>query len=352
METSYAVIPNAVARIHALLKQRRLVPKDPAYTPEKAVAAKTRYYMTPVVDRRGRTFWLKANLQADRWLSRALREEINTQRVLASHTRRHHAHFDSPSYLASGGQGSWRWLIRKFWNGEFAGNMDDVFGFTPAFLRRVSPERMAAILQDIRDITRTASQRLQPPTHGLDWYLFDYRYYLPHFFRPVLRHRLNFGLAVSDIRAITAIFRRHTTFFRRQATTFTHGDMYPTNIMLCGPKKNRVVVFDWELSHFNLPTFDAVMVYLHAWRQPAWQARFKSATMRLLGPDATHQTAWRLAMLSLATRLTAFGFIRLANIQPGRYPRRLTRVQTPIVRRLYRHTSRQLLAALRETGVS
>lgn len=340
----YKLIPNATARINSLMAELHLRPLNPKHTPAQAIKDRARFYMGPMVKRRGQIVWFKTSLQDMVWLRRGLREEMRVQKAFADYERAHRPHFDSPSWLAGGDDHhGGLWLMRKYWQDTYAGDMDTTFGLTNAFLNRVPAKAMAAVLADVRSMSGFMTKRLTLDRHRLDWYLLDFHYYRRHFFPLWLPHKLNPGWKIADVQRLEKTLRDHHTFFNRQAKTFTHGDMYPNNIMVRGGQRP-VVLFDWELSHLNLPTFDAVMIYLQAWRQPRWQQAFRDATLRLLGADEGAKTAWRLAMISLATRLTAFCFLRLTNGQPDRYPP-LPRQYRAMLQTMYKRNLAHLQAA-------
>lgn len=333
----YRTLPQAETRIQRALAALRLTPVDPAVTPSRSIKHRARYYMGPMKTLQGGTVWVKAGLQSDPHLRRALREEIRIQRLFAEYERHSHPRFDSPSYVAHhDDRRGFLWLVRRYWDGMFAGDMTDWFGFSPAFFRIVRPKTMAAIVADIGQMTKFIGGHTKLETHDAGWYLMDLHYYRREFIRPMVRHWPAPSWNSTRVEAIPEFFLRHHDFIRRHATTFTHGDMYPTNIMIRGVVRRPVVLFDWELSHLNLPTFDAVMVYLHAWRKPGWQAEFKKSFLRQLGDRPKHRLAWNIVQVSLATRLAGFCFIRLHELQPDRYPR-LPRSQRATLERLYRH---------------
>ncbi|MBI2985030.1 MAG: phosphotransferase [Candidatus Kerfeldbacteria bacterium] len=314
----YRLFPQALERIQATMERRQLRPVNPRRTPSLAARRYNRYYMAPVHDRR-HVVWFKAGLENAPGLDRSLREEISIQRVFAAYERLHQPRFDSPSFLASGGRGRWRWLLRKYWTGAFAGDMVTHFGLSPSFCRRIRPEIMAGVVRDIRAMTPFVSARITLPIHDVGWYRLDFNYYQREFWQPFLRHPLNTAWRPADVRRLESHFRRAKVFLRHRATAFTHGDLYPNNIMVQSGRR-KIVLFDWELSHRNLPTFDAVMVWLMAWQQPTWRQVFRDACLRSLGRSADTDRAWNLAQLSLTIRLAGFCFIRLAGRQPERYP--------------------------------
>ncbi len=341
----YAIIPQAPEWIEQTLAELRIRPLDPKFTPAVAQRKRARFYMTPVLDQRGRLAWFKATLQNSPGLRPGLREEIRVQKTFAEYERRGRPAFDSPSYIAShDNRRGFIWLLRKYWQGLYAGDMDHWFGLNPTFFRRVAPVAMARILGDVRKMTPLIKRRIALPTHDLGWYLLDFHFYRRNFFRPLLSSNLNPGWKLGDIDRLEELLHDHRRFLRRQAVVFSHGDFYPNNIMVRPGGSRPVVLFDWELSHLNLPTFDAVMLYLHAWRHPVWRERFKRETLDLLGQTASARLSWRLATLSLATRLAGFGFIRLTNSQPDRYPH-LPLKQRPVMTRMFRSHLDQLRRA-------
>jgi hypothetical protein len=146
---------------------------------------------------------------------------------------------------------------------------------------------------------------------------------------------------------VPELFLTHRRFIREHAVHFTHGDLYPTNIMIRAVARRPVVIFDWELAHLNLPTFDASMVYLHAWRRPVWQKSFKALVLSSLKNTPAAKLAWQITTVSLATRMAGFCYIRLHNLQPMRYPRLPARQRSELTN-LYHYYLRELRRALVE----
>jgi len=340
----YSVIPRAAGRIQETLGLLKVRPSERHYTPAVAAAKRARFYMTPVDNSRGQRAWFKASLQDAPWLRRGLRDEISIHQAFEAYERRSRPAFDTPSFIAAGNlHSSWTWLLRKYWAGTFAGDMDDRFGLSASFLRQVSPLYLAKALADVRRLGPFLRRRhLKFETHGLGWYLLDFHYYRRHFFSPLLGHRLNPGWTRDDNDKMEGLFLHHRSFLRQHATVLAHGDLYPNNILV--RPNGGVVLFDWELAHWNLPTFDVALIYLLAWRHPAWQEQFLNRSLRLIGQPRLTPIAWRLSLLSLATRLTAFCFIRLTNGQPERYPR-LTAAQRRCLWPLYKIWLRHLTTA-------
>lgn len=332
MVNTYKILPGVEKKIAHTLAALDAHPVDPAVTPAAALRVKQRFYMTPAWYR-GERVWLKASLQAAPNLRQSLTEEITTHRTLAAFEKTHRLHFSSPSHVSSQlptrGYG---WLLRKYWTGQFAGDMVECFGFRPGFLQQVPPTTMAVILSEVRSMTPAVMRRRRLEQHAHAWYRFDFEYYRRYFLRPLLRHRLNPGWTNRTVARWGAWLDDQESFLRSQATTFTHGDLYPNNIMTVTKPKLRVVLFDWELSHRNLPTFDVTMAYLHAWANPKWQQRFLTAQPWLRA--APNQRSWAISRLSLFIRQAGFAFLRLTNGQPGRYPRLAAR-HRPTIQRLW-----------------
>lgn len=339
--SAYRAINQAAKKIQQTLDTLHLAPVDPAHTPTSAIRRCQRYYMTPVRTKRGQLAWFKASLQDTRWLRQSLREEITIQKSLAQFESRHRLHFDSPSYLASlDDRRGFLWLLRKYWDGLYAGDMDDYFGLAPVFFRQVAPELMAKILHETRGMTRVVSRR-HPPVHGLGWYLFDFHYYRQHFFRHLVAATDNRSWTKDRVDRLEERLGRERGFIRRHGTVFTHGDLYPNNIMVRPSAARRVVLFDWELSHLNLPTFDPTLIYLLAWRRPDWQRRFRSSTRQLLNNDSLFDRSWEITTISLATRLAAYCYLRLNGLQPERYPKLPARYR-PTIKKMYEIFMREL----------
>ncbi len=344
----YTTVPRVLPRIDATLKTLKVQPVPETATPEAAARRQDRFYMTPVRTEAGQLAWFKASLQDSPWLRSGLREEIRVQQSFAAYESKHRPRFDSPSYIGSDDdRRGYIWLLRKYWEGSYAGDMNEYFGFSPLFMRRVSPVVFANILNDVRGMTAFMRRRIPLKKHVSGWYLLDFHYYRKHFFPQLLQHPLNPGFKRSDVDGLEELIHQHAGFFQRHATTFTHGDLYPNNIMLRPTSGRNVVLFDWELSHLNLPTFDVAMAYLHAWRRPVWQKQFYKRSLTLLGSSPTTRTAWRLAMISLATRLAGFGLLRLTNSQPERYPK-LPAAQRPAMEKLFRHHINELWKAYQQ----
>lgn len=339
---AYRLLPGIVEKIERVLAELAVRPVEASHTPAVAAKKKSRVYMTPVITARGATLWFKSSLQDWAWVRETLREEIRIHRLFAEYEKKHRPSFASPALVA--GHDDRRghvWFLRKYWDGLPAGDMNDEFGYSDQFYRRVTPAAFARALRDVRAMTPFVRRNFQPTSHQLRWYLTDWSYYRQTFWRPLLAHPLNLGWSKKDLDAAEAWLIEQRPFIARHATTFTHGDLYPNNVMLAPGLRRSLVLFDWELSHANLPTFDPMMVYLQAWRRPAWQSAFRRLVLRDLGDTPTTRRQWQIAQLSLTTRLAAFAFHRLTNSLPDRYPP-LAKKHRPLVRRLWRAMSREL----------
>lgn len=314
----YRLLPKALEHIAAIVASLGIQPIDPAHTPARAARQGTRCYMTPV-RWRNRVVWFKASLQDAPGLAHGLEDEITIQRAFADYERGRTMAFDSPSFLQAGRRGPVRWLLRRYWNGWYAGDMAEAFGFSPRFVRNIEPARMARVMADVRRMTPFMRRRLRLTKHDAGWYQLDWHFYRRHFLKPLLTNRLNPGWSQKTISQIDQILKQSSPWLRRETTWFTHGDFYPNNLMVTGQRRQQVVLFDWELAHLNVAPFDSVMAWLMAWRHPAWQAKFHRAVRRDLPAGAPTERAWAIASLSLGLRLAGFAYIRLTNSQPERY---------------------------------
>lgn len=338
----YRLIPKAIQRVEGILHDLGLEPLDRNFTPAVAAKKHQRFYMTPV-HYRGTVAWFKAGLESAPGLDRGLQHESLVQKSFADFEKKYRPGFHSPSFIKAGKRGPTRWLLRKYWQGDYAGDMVTSYGLTLDFMKRVSPLRMARIVADVQSMTSFMQRRSKLHRHDAGWYLLDFRYYRKHFFSKMLRHTLNPGLQSADVDRFEHHIANRQKFLKDHSRTFAHGDLYPNNIMLVG-KKPDVVLFDWELAHWNLPGFDVVMLYLMAWQNPLWQKAFRRASLALLPRTPVTEQAWYLAMLSLSVRLSGFAFLRLTNGQPSRYPP-LPAANRPIIRRLWRVMSKELIEA-------
>lgn len=343
---AYRLLPGIVKKIERTMSDLRVRPVDPAATPAAFAKKKSRVFMTPVRTGRGQVVWFKSSLQDWAWVRQTLREEIRVHRALADYDAAHRPSFDSPAFIAGhDDRHGLVWFLRKYFQALPAGNMNDEFGFSDQFFRRVTPAMMARVLRDVRTMTPFIRRRLSPPTHQLAWYMADWQYYQKTFWRPLLAHRFNPGWEKKDVDSLEGWLLDQRAILVRHATTFTHGDLYPNNIMVSPATQRPVVLFDWELSHFNLPTFDATMVYLQAWRRPQWQANFAERIIDDLGATPLAKRWWAITRLSLATRLSAFAFHRLTNYLPERYPV-LPQKYQPRMARMYVAMTKELQSAV------
>ncbi len=330
---AYHLLPGIVEKIERALAELRVRPADRAATPANFAAKQSRVYMTPVVTRRGTTLWFKSSLQDWPWARTTLREEIRIHRLFAEYEKRGRPCFDSPTLVAGhDDRHGFVWFLRKYWDGLLAGDMNDEFGFSDQFFRRVRPTMMANVLRDVRLMTPFVRALMDPAVHQLRWYMTDWDYYRKTFWRPLLANPTERAWKKTDVDALTGWLLDQRLIIARAARTFTHGDLYPNNIMISPGTRRPVVLFDWELSHLNLPTFDPVMVYLQAWRRPVWQKIFRAQVLADLGPTPRMIRLWDVAALSLATRLGAFAYHRLTNSLPRRYPRLPTKHRPTLAR--------------------
>ncbi len=317
----YQLVPGGVNWIDDTLRREKLEPVPATYRPSVAVKRRARFYMT-AVRYRGGLAWFKASLKSEPRLLRGLRDEISTQQALAAYERRARTSFDSPSWLTGSSRRDRAWLLRRYWIGSYAGDMQNGFGWSPGFVRVVRPERMATVVQEIGRMSTFMRGRLRLPTHHHGWYRLDYQYYRRKILPGLLKHSLNPGWTKRGLLNWEALLDRHRNFLKRHATSFTHGDLYPNNLMLARRgQRHTIVLFDWELVNWTLPTLDAVLVWLLAWQHPLWQTKFRRAFFKQIGGGQPMIRAWNLAQLSLAVRLLAYAFVRLTNGQPQHYPR-------------------------------
>jgi len=346
---SYRLVPGILSKIQHTMDELGVRPAEASATPLAAAKKKDRVYMTPVITKRGATVWFKSTLQDWAWVRSTIREEIRIQKLFTAYQKARRPSFDSPTYLASHDDRHGHvWLLRKYWQALYAGDMVEDFGFSDQFFRRISPATMVRALADVRAMTPFVRRRFDLTTHHLDWYMTDWQYYRKTFWRPLVQgHRLNSGWTNAQVDGLEAWLLEQRQFLAQRAATFTHGDFYPNNIMIQPSSRRPLVLFDWELSHLNLPTFDSTMAYLQAWRRPAWQKEFQRLTIRELGDTATTNKAWQITTLSLATRLGAFAWHRLTNYLPERYPT-LPKRHVPTLRAMYGRMMRELSALSKE----
>lgn len=338
VKLQYSTLPQVEKKITKVMGELGIQPVRPSETILRSISLKKRFYMLPV-RYRGEVAWFKASLEAAPGLTKSLHHEIQIQKAFGDFERQFHPRFDSPSYIDAGGQGSFRWLLRKYWKGGFAGDMSTVFGYRPSVLSRISPQRFAGVLEDVANMSNFMRKRLRVYHHDVSWYLLDFRYYQRNFFISALRKKkLNPGWNPADIRRFSRHFVHAKQILKTSTRYFSHGDLYPNNVMLVGAKPS-MVLFDWELANWNLQPFDSMMVYLLAWQRPDWQKKFRSASARWMGSTATIE--WYLAQLSLATRFAGFAYARLTNTQPERYGPLPTKSRKKILA-MYQHMVDQI----------
>lgn len=345
---NYRLIPGALKWIEGVLRQENLGPIPPSFRPDQAARQRKRFYMTPV-RYRGGVAWFKASLKAEPRLLRGLRHEMAVQRSLADYGKRSRTSFESPAWLAGSNHPDRAWLLRKYWTGPYGGDMQNDFGWSTKFIRAVKPQRMVDVTSDIGRMSGFMRRRLVVPVHGHNWYRLDYHYYQRVLLPPFLKHRFNPGWTQGDLAAWEKLLNRHRKFLNNQVKFFTHGDFYPNNLMLTGQGKQRtIVVFDWELANWNLPSFDAVLTWVLAWRFPAWQASFRKAYFKRAGNTPARRRAWNLAQFSIGVRLLAYAFVRRTNRQPERFgnlPRRQWKIADRMMRTMVT-TINQAVASL------
>jgi hypothetical protein len=322
----YRTIARPADRVHATLTSLGLRVAD-EITVRQAIREQRRLFSVVVRNQAGERFFFKARLQADPWLSRSLRHEAAVLRGLSTHTD---LHFAFPHLVADGHDGAFDWIIREFWDADFSGEMNDTYGMTARFLRRVPAARLARAVSDIGQLPKHFRSDAATVRHGRSWYLGDLAHYEKNVFPAFYRSPLNtFGFTPN----MFAILRRRMTASKVFGNlVFSHGDLYPNNIFL--NHKKQLTINDWDFSNLNLPTFDASMVALHAWRSPTWARQFSrrfSAGRRGLKPN------WLATHTSLAVRLTGYAIVRLLNVEAQRYPQPTSRERRELLLLLRSH---------------
>jgi len=326
----YRTIARPAGRIHATLTSLGLAVADEMNV-RRAIREQRRLFSVVVRNQAGERFFFKARLQADPWLSRSLRHEAAVLRGLNDRTL--HLHFAFPHLVADGHDGAFNWIIREFWDAEFSGEMNDTFGMTAKFLRHVPANRLAQAVADIGQLPRHFRADAPTVRHGRAWYLGDLGHYEKNVFPAFYRSPLNtFGFTSA---MFPVLRRRLATSKAFGRLVFSHGDLYPNNIFLNHNKQ--LSINDWDFSNLNLPTFDASMVCLHAWRSPVWVRQF---ARRFSAGHAGLQPSWLASHTSLSVRLTGYAIVRLLNVEGERYPQ-----PTP-------HERRELILLLRSHGTT
>ncbi|MBI3957080.1 MAG: phosphotransferase [Candidatus Kerfeldbacteria bacterium] len=265
----YSTIPNAAARLTAIVRRLRLTPKHPSDTIEKWIRDERRYYMPPMVNASGTMVFFKGSLQAASELLPSLENEIQLHDAFRRLRSAPHQVFRVPTLLHSGKERrDLLWYTREYFHGRFAGTMDVDLGYRTDFLRTVTPERFVRSLAKLRRLTPALVRAVDPPVHGSYWYGLDFAFY-NRFFRSRLVYRRLVGNALP---VLSDLLARHKNDLNHAARLASHGDLYPNNLMVTS--HGALGVFDWELLNLNNPAFDLSFALLLAWRNSRWQRRF------------------------------------------------------------------------------
>lgn len=283
---------------------------------------KNERFFRAVTRKKGKRLILKIRLRNDLEVARDLQREIKILHFLGNNQQ--HNKMPVPRIISHGKFKGLEWYLREYQTGNLAGHMDENHGFQKKFLEIISPGTLSDLVHKYQLTYEKKVGKFKINRHGGWWYNQDFNFYKNNFLKIFLRDKLNDGiLNQSDINKAGALFKKNKNLLDRGAKYLCHGDLYPNNILLT--PDNKVSILDWGLGHLNNQYFDAVFIYLNAWRDEKWRVMFikKFMSRRKIsgGPDALFQ----IAVISLAIRFSGHCWKFLNDKKVSRTQKRMLR---------------------------
>lgn len=182
------------------------------------------------------------------------------------------------------------WYLRKYVEGDDAGNITTDFGFSKSFLARVSAGEMLRLI--------TSLWRLGTDRQELD---FSPEVLLPHQRPNIMIIPADAIFSLEEIGPALATFvQGHSRALENERFALCHNDLYPGNIFL-REKDAKLVIIDWERAAWNYKLYDLAFIWLLAWRNLDWQERFYREIILTL--DEGTGDSWDLLRVHWGARL-------------------------------------------------
>lgn len=207
----------------------------------------------------------------------------------------HNKFFITPKYYGSEIARKPEWMIRGYTNGK---RMGDVWGFSPEFIKRISPKEIADFLDFVRgDI----SEKFKKQKKNYDYRLFEkdtaatYKKYFINYL-PLSK---KFIKAKQQKKALE-LFDRYEKFLAENNNYLAHGDLHPGNFIY---DKGKIVVHDWKYAHWDNPYADFVFIWFLLWLNGEWRKKLFLTELKRAKNKRMFLKCFWLSALKLAPKM-------------------------------------------------
>lgn len=188
-----------------------------------------------------------------------------------------------PSHMFNEEEG--RSYLRKYIDGEIAGNSTYLFGFSDRAFECLVPAKVVEIILNIQKIPASPDVFGDLEIRHPDWYL-------ERLCEP--RDALESVVGLGTYEKVKKKMREVKSIMGKQTNCLANGDLHPKNILLFDSK---FIILDWDLLHINNPGYDLSFLYLWGWRNKKW----REAVLReyaKVNPDYEPSFSYCVAYLS------------------------------------------------------
>lgn len=207
----------------------------------------------------------------------------------------HNKFFVTPKYYGSEIVKKPEWMIREYTKGE---RMGDVWGFSPEFIKRISPKEIADFLDFVRgDISEKFKNRKE--NHNYRLFEKDTAATYKKYFINYLPLSKKFIKAKQQKKTLE-LFDRYEKFLAENNNYLAHGDLHPGNFVY---DKGKIVVHDWKYAHWDNPYADFTFIWFLLWLNGEWRKKLFLMELKRAKDKEMFLKCFWLSVLKLASKM-------------------------------------------------
>jgi len=207
----------------------------------------------------------------------------------------HNKYFITPKYYKSEIVKKPEWMIRGYTKGK---RMGDVWGFSPEFIKLISPKEIADFLDFVRG---DVSEKFRKRKKDKNYWLFEkntaaiYKKYFTNYL-PLSKKFIKAKLQKKAL----AIFDRYEKFLTENNNYLAHGDLHPGNLVY---HDGRIVVHDWKYAHWDNPYTDFTFMWFLLWLNRDWRKKLFLLELKRAKDKELFMKSFLLSVLKLAPKM-------------------------------------------------
>lgn len=212
----------------------------------------------------------------------------------------HNKFFITPKYYKSEIVKKPEWMIRGYTKGK---RMGDVWGFSPEFIKQISPKEIADFLDFVRgDISEKFKKQKNDPNFQLfeKYTVATYKKYFKDYF--ALSKKF---IKAGQQKKALEIFERNEKFLAENNNCLAHGDLHPGNFVY---DNGRIVVHDWKYAHWDNPYIDFVFMWFLLWQNSEWRKKLFLLELERAKNKEVFMKCFLLSVLKLAPKMITILF--------------------------------------------